>query len=77
MLSESWTCHVCGREQPDAVIAVRKTDRSAEWKMPPGTFVENVRYCSDQPACVEGSKTHRFVDPPTPAMPRLGEGRHA
>jgi len=60
----SWTCHICGRIRPDEFIGVLRTDVSAEWGLPPGTVRQNVRYCKDTPACVEGAKTFRF----TPAV---------
>ena len=58
---DSWTCHVCGDERPDALISVHKTDRSEEFGFPSGTWVENVRYCNDRPACIEGAKNVRFA----------------
>ncbi len=59
----TWTCHICHRERPDAMIGVYKSDLSADWGLPPGTMLQNVRYCLDDPACVEASKTFRFVEP--------------
>ena len=59
----TWTCHICLTRRPDALIAVRVTDRSAEWHLPPGTFQEHVRYCVDRPACVERAKTMSFLTP--------------
>ena len=59
-----WTCHVCGAERPDALISVHKTDRSADFGLPPGTWIENVRYCNDRPECVAGAPTVRFSKKP-------------
>jgi hypothetical protein len=56
----TWTCHVCGKERWDRSISVWKTDLSAEHGLPPGTFTQNVRYCNDDPKCVESAKLVRF-----------------
>lgn len=48
----TWKCHVCGDERPDRLISVYSTKRT----MPSGVeLTENVRYCNDRPACVEGA----------------------
>lgn len=62
----TWTCHVCGDERPDAQISVRQHDRSAAFKLPPGTWLENVRYCNDRSACREGAETFSFTDARSP-----------
>lgn len=64
----TWTCHVCGDERPDEKISVQKNDRSAEYGLPAGSMVENVRYCNDRASCREGAKTFSF------SAPRKGEG---
>jgi len=53
----TWKCHVCGRVRPDDKISVL----SANVKM--GTFEmqQNVRYCNDDPDCVEGAKDVDFL----------------
>jgi len=56
----SWTCHICGENRPDAKISVFKTDLSAKHNLPPGTVMQNTRYCNDNSDCVEGAKTHEF-----------------
>jgi hypothetical protein len=56
----TWTCHICGEERPDEKISVRTADLSGEHNFPPGTMKQNVRYCNDRPACIEGAKTFRF-----------------
>lgn len=49
----TWTCHVCRDERPDRFISVLSTKRT----MPSGVeLTENVRYCNDRPACVEGAE---------------------
>jgi hypothetical protein len=55
---DSWTCHVCGDLRPDVFISVRRHDKSEEYGMTPGTFMENIRYCNDKESCIEGSNTH-------------------
>jgi hypothetical protein len=57
----TWTCHICKRERPDAMISVFKTDISAEIGLSGGSVLEqNVRYCNDNPDCTEKAKTFRF-----------------
>ena len=56
----TWSCHVCGRERPDAQIDVHKTDLSAEYGLPPGTMEQNVRYCTDDPDCRRKAPEVRF-----------------
>lgn len=58
---ETWPCHICGRERPDAMIAVCSTDLSEERGLPAGTMRQNVRYCVDNKTCVEAAKTYRFL----------------
>lgn len=57
----TWTCHVCGDERPDQLISVRTRDISDRFHLPPGTAQENVRYCNDRAACVDGSKDVSFT----------------
>ena len=57
----SWTCHVCGEDRPNEKVSVLKTDHSKEWNLPPGTVMQNVRYCNDNPACIEGAKDISFI----------------
>lgn len=61
MSDESWICHICHRLRPDALIGVFKHDRSADWNLPPGSVMENVRYCLDTPACLEAARRFSFV----------------
>ena len=50
-----WKCHICGRERPDSCISVRTIDTSANFDLPPGTMTQNIRYCNDDPNCIDGS----------------------
>ncbi len=58
---DSWTCHVCGKERPDAYISVRSIDMSSEYKLPVGTVKQNVRYCNDNERCIEESRTKKLI----------------
>jgi hypothetical protein len=51
----TWTCHVCGDERPDSMIAVAVHDLSADHGMPPGTIQRNVRYCADRRDCIRAA----------------------
>jgi len=54
----TWTCHICGEERPDNKISVFTSPlimrgiRMGE---------QNVRYCNDNPDCIEKSKTFSFI----------------
>lgn len=55
----TWTCHVCGDERPDEMIAVySRTVRSRSTGV---ELKENVRHCRDREACVEGARTKSWV----------------
>lgn len=59
-IMDSWTCHVCGRERPDARISVHSTKRIVN-----GVEIqENVRFCNDSPACAEGAKEITWLKEP-------------
>lgn len=58
----AWTCHVCGDERPDELIAVY----SSTWRARDGGLAgvevkQNVRYCADRPACLEGARSISFL----------------
>ena len=58
-----WHCHICGQYRPDDKIRVFTTDISAEHGQPPGTILQNVRYCEDKADCVIKAQTHRLFKP--------------
>ncbi len=58
---DKWICHICGKERDTSKIAVRVSDVSARMNLPWGTILENVRFCSDNPDCIEKSKTKQFI----------------
>lgn len=62
-MSLRWRCHICGRVRPDAKISVFSSDTSADYDLPHGTVVQNVRYCNDNPKCIDAAKTFRFGKP--------------
>lgn len=48
----TWACHVCGQIRPDSKISVYSTKHKIEGL----EFIQNVRYCNDNPDCIEGAK---------------------
>jgi hypothetical protein len=53
VIGESWSCHVCQDERPDALISVQSRTR---WLDGGIEMRENLRYCNDRPRCVEAAK---------------------
>jgi hypothetical protein len=53
----TWKCHVCGKVREDAQISVYSTTRY----MGSVPIQQNVRYCNDNPECIEGAKTINFL----------------
>ncbi|GAH82156.1 unnamed protein product [marine sediment metagenome] len=52
-LPDTWKCHICGEERPDERISVFTTP----WVINGQTVgSQNIRYCNDRPACIEGAK---------------------
>ena len=51
-----WKCHICKEKRPDSKISVH----ARPVKVGGITVTQNVRYCNDRPACVEGAKTFSF-----------------
>jgi hypothetical protein len=56
-LDLTWTCHVCGKVRPDDKISVYHRIITHDII----DITENIRYCNDNPDCVEGAKTKTFV----------------
>lgn len=56
-----WTCHICGAVRPDEFISVRSTDVSKSHGLKPGAMLMNVRYCNDNPSCIEKSKSKNLL----------------
>lgn len=54
----TWSCHICHEVRADAQISVITHHRVLAGGV---AFDENVRYCNDRPACIEGAKTFRHI----------------
>jgi hypothetical protein len=59
----TWTCHVCGRERPDAQISVARTLAAIAQDKFPGQLYY-VRYCNDCEACTQVATTVPEWPPP-------------
>jgi hypothetical protein len=57
---DTWTCHVCGDERPDARISVHKTVVTTSGV----EITQNVRHCNDRPRCIEGAQHVDFLGGP-------------
>jgi hypothetical protein len=55
----TWTCHVCGEERPDSMIAVYHKPWVFRGEV---VGMQNIRYCVDKPECFEGAQRYSFVD---------------
>jgi len=53
----SWKCHICGEERPDAKISVMTKPLITNGQV---CGEQNIRYCNDRPACIEGAKEFSF-----------------
>ncbi len=53
----TWKCHVCGEERPDDKISVLSKPLIINGQVVLGGE-QNIRYCNDRPACIEGAKEH-------------------
>ena len=49
----TWKCDVCGKERPDHLISVFKTDMSDKYDLPKGTMTFNAKFCNDNAECIE------------------------
>ena len=54
---KTWTCHICGEERPDERISVLSKPLFVGGQR---LGVQNIRYCNDRPACIEGAQTFSF-----------------
>lgn len=54
----TWKCHICGEERPDDKISVHTKPLMVVNGEPFGQ--QNIRYCNDKRACIEGAKTKSF-----------------
>jgi hypothetical protein len=61
IFGESWKCSICREWRPDRFISVFKRDSSEEVKLPPGTVMQNVKYCNDREECTKKARTYSFI----------------
>jgi hypothetical protein len=59
MQNLTWTCHVCGKERPDDKISVYSSEK--EVGDTGVKMTQNVRYCNDNPDCIEKAPTIDFL----------------
>ena len=55
----TWKCHICGDERPDEKISVLSKPIVTNGQVVPGGQ-QNIRYCNDRPACIEGAEVFSF-----------------
>lgn len=55
---DTWKCHICKEERPDDKISVLSKPLLVNGQ-PCGE--QNIRYCNDRPACLEGAKSFSFI----------------
>lgn len=54
---DTWKCHICGEERPDDKISVLSKPLVINGEV---CGDQNIRYCNDRVACVEGAKEFSF-----------------
>ena len=54
---ETWTCHICKRERSDDKISVLTKPAIINGRV---VGEQNIRYCNDNPACIEGAQHFSF-----------------
>ena len=55
----TWKCHICHEERPDDKISVLSKPIIINGQVVPGGQ-QNIRYCNDRPACIEGAEGFSF-----------------
>jgi len=53
----TWKCHICKERRPDAKISVLTKPLVINGQ---SCGEQNIRYCNDRPACLEGAKVFSF-----------------
>ena len=56
---DTWRCHICEEERPDNKISVVSRPLIISGRE---CGQQNIRYCNDRPACIEGAKSFSFVN---------------
>lgn len=64
----TWDCAICHETRPDDKINVLK--KKINW--PGVNAVENIKYCNDREACIEGAKTFTYF--PVGSLQQPDEG---
>ncbi|GAI59347.1 unnamed protein product [marine sediment metagenome] len=54
---DTWKCHICGEERPNGKISVLTKPLIINGL---ACGEQNIRYCSDRQACVDGAKEFSF-----------------
>ena len=54
----TWTCHICKKTRPDVNISVLVKPLILGGQE---MGQQNIRYCNDNPDCIEGVKTYSLV----------------
>lgn len=57
MSFDTWKCHICGKERPDANISVMSKPIAG---LPGAT--QNIRYCNDREECKKKVETFSLFD---------------
>lgn len=52
----NWKCDVCGQERDFNRLGVRNIDRSSQMGLEADSFTEQIKFCNDNPDCIEKSK---------------------
>lgn len=53
----TWKCHICGDERPDNKISILSKALIINGQH---CGQQNIRYCNDRSACVDGVQTYSF-----------------
>ena len=53
----TWKCHICKEERPDSKISVLTKPMTINGQ---ACGEQNIRYCNDRPACIEGANEFSF-----------------
>ena len=56
---DTWKCHICGEERPDDKISVLSKPLIINGQAVSGGQ-QNIRYCNDRTACIEGAEEFSF-----------------
>ena len=53
----TWKCHICDEERPDEKVSVLTKPLIINGQT---CGEQNIRYCNDRPACIDGAKDFSF-----------------